>query len=118
MQPKRRITLSVSRLQALRAPRAWAVPGLLLLAVPVLAAATAEWTPVPNMAAARYAPTATVLGGTSANKGRVLVTGGYNGGQAVTSAQLFDPNAPSGTNPWSTTGSLRTGRSFHVATDL
>lgn len=89
--------------------------GLLVSAVPVLAAATAEWTPAPNMAAARYAPTATLISaGASSIKGRVLVAGGYNGSSAVTSAQLFDPN----TGTWSTTGSLKTGRSFATATDL
>ena len=53
-----------------------ALAALVLLGVgvgQVLAAASAEWKPAPVMAAARYAPIAILLSGTSANAGKVLV---------------------------------------------
>jgi hypothetical protein len=99
-----------------RAPHGFLVMAAVLgLAVPVLAAASVEWTPAPNMAAARHSPTATFLtGGAGTIKGRVLVAGGYTGSTCTTSAQLFDPN----TGAWSTTGALKLGRAFATATDF
>src|SRR5437762_1335140 len=46
--------------------------------------------------------------------GKVLVAGGNNGADALSSAELYDP--ASGT--WTATGSLGTARSFHTATLL
>src|SRR2546423_472363 len=57
----------------------------------------------------RYFHTATLL-----SNGKVLVTGGYDGVNYLTSAELYDP--ASGT--WSVTGSLTTARYLHTATLL
>jgi len=100
-----------------RGPRGlFVMAGLLLLAGPVLAAASAEWTSISNTAStgfAGYAPTTSVLTA-GANAGRVLAVGGYNSSTCVTAAQLFDPNS----NTWSATGPLKLGRSFHAAADF
>jgi hypothetical protein len=46
--------------------------------------------------------------------GKVLVTGGFNGASALTSAELYDP--ASGT--WTNTGPMTYGRYYHTATLL
>jgi hypothetical protein len=61
------------------------------------------------MATARELHTATVLG-----TGKVLVAGGYNGSNDVSSAELYDPT----TNTWSAAGSMATARESHTATVL
>src|SRR6476660_5639955 len=59
---------------------------------------------------ARWYHTATLL-----PNGKVLTTGGFNGGvEYLSSAEVYDP--ASGT--WTETGSLTTGREYHTATLL
>ena len=58
---------------------------------------------------ARYWHTSTLL-----SNGKVLVAGGYDGVNYLSSAELYDP--ASGT--WSATGSLTTARGNHTATLL
>ena len=58
---------------------------------------------------ARYNHTATLL-----SNGKVLVAGGWDGTNYVTSAELYDPN----TGKWTRTGSMTTNRSYHTATML
>jgi hypothetical protein len=79
---------------------------------------TGTWTPTGSMTTIRdgMAPgeaTATLL-----NTGKVLVTGGYNGGcppcTSLSSAELYDP----GTGTWAATGSMTTARVYHTATLL
>jgi hypothetical protein len=58
---------------------------------------------------ARTTHTATLL-----RNGSVLISAGFGSGGALSSAELFNPTAPS----FNTTGSLATGRYFHSATLL
>jgi N-acetylneuraminic acid mutarotase len=68
------------------------------------------WTTTGSMATARYGHTATVLG-----SGAVLVVGGQSSaGQALATAELYDPTA----GTWTTTGSMVTARYGHTATVL
>jgi hypothetical protein len=46
--------------------------------------------------------------------GKVLVAGGYDGGDLVSDSELFDPD----TATWTTSGALKVGRLFHTATLL
>ncbi len=46
--------------------------------------------------------------------GKVLITGGYNDGDLLSSAELYDPTS----GMWSSTGSLATARYLHTATLL
>lgn len=61
------------------------------------------------IAAARKQHTATLL-----SNGKVLVTGGHYGSNALTNSMLYDP----ATGQWSQTGELITGRFNHTATLL
>ncbi|HEY0092852.1 MAG TPA: kelch repeat-containing protein, partial [Archangium sp.] len=61
------------------------------------------------LANARSFHTATLL-----PSGKVLVTGGWNSGGDLASAEVYDP----GTGAWSPTGALANARSFHTATLL
>ena len=67
------------------------------------------WKPAGNMATARFGLTATLL-----PDGRVLTTGGFNGTNPVSSADLRDPT----TGSWSASGSMTATRQFHAATLL
>jgi hypothetical protein len=76
--------------------------------------ATGTWSPAGNMSTPRYRHTATLL-----PNGTVLVAGGdddslSNGGPAVASAEIFNPD----TGAWTLTGSLATSRYNHTATLL
>ncbi|KYF91617.1 hypothetical protein BE20_14200, partial [Sorangium cellulosum] len=72
------------------------------------------WEQVPTgMSAARREHTATLI--TSGSRaGQVLVTGGYNGAIALSSAELYDPV----TNAWSPAAAMSTARYQHTATLL
>lgn len=80
---------------------------------PSVAPVPAAWTATGSMTDARLAFTATLL-----LDGRVLVTGGDRGydalPRALASAELYDP----ATGTWSATGSMLTGRYRHTATLL
>jgi N-acetylneuraminic acid mutarotase len=70
------------------------------------------WSSAGPMATPRGNFTATLLG-----NGKVLVAGGYTGGNAgvgLASAELYDP----GTNTWSAAGSMASARAGHTATLL
>jgi galactose oxidase-like protein len=67
------------------------------------------WTATGSMTAARFYHTATLL-----TSGKVLVTGGNNGGIPLASAQIYDP----ATGFWTVTGSMATARYYHTATLL
>ena len=67
------------------------------------------WTAASNLANARRDHTATLL-----PNGQVLVAGGYDGSDHLTSAELYDP----ATGMWTATGSMATGRLDHTATLL
>jgi hypothetical protein len=67
------------------------------------------WSTTGSMSVARAYHTATRL-----NNGRVLVTGGYDGGNSFASAELYNP--ASGT--WSAIGPMASARAAHVATLL
>jgi hypothetical protein len=71
---------------------------------------TGAFSPTSNLNTARNDFTATVL-----NNGKVLMVGGAdNNGNALASAELYDPVA----HTFSVTGSLNTGRWLHAATLL
>ncbi len=72
-------------------------------------AACGDFASVGSLATARYDHTATLL-----PNGKVLVVGGYNGANAFSSAELYDPAL----GTWSATGSLATARASHTATLL
>src|ERR1035437_3945072 len=73
-------------------------------------AVTNTWSAAGSLITARNAHTATLL-----PSGKVLVAGGEDtGGNALASAELYDP----ATNTWSAAGSLTTGRYAHTATRL
>jgi N-acetylneuraminic acid mutarotase len=61
------------------------------------------------MATRRQNHTATLL-----QSGKVLVAGGYNGTNAVASAEVYDP----ATGAWTSTGPMTTNRYYHTATCL
>jgi murein DD-endopeptidase MepM/ murein hydrolase activator NlpD len=72
--------------------------------------------PTDGLPTARLYHTATVL-----SDGKVLVVGGYTNtstGNAIASAELFDPAANGGVGAWRATGSLTTARVWHTATLL
>jgi hypothetical protein len=67
------------------------------------------WTTLPNMSAARGAPTGTLIPlGTG---GKALVAGGETGSGATTTADLFDP----ATHTWAATGAMSSARYQHAA---
>src|SRR5450759_38673 len=70
-------------------------------------AATNTWSAAGSLITARQDHTATLL-----PSGQVLVAGGfnYNSGNALASAELYDP----ATNTWSAAGSLTTARWGHT----
>jgi MYXO-CTERM domain-containing protein/uncharacterized delta-60 repeat protein len=77
---------------------------------PALLAATPGWSTAAPMGTARFWHTSTLL-----PTGKVLVVGGAGpSGQALASAELYDPV----TGTWSPTGSLTQVRSSHTATLL
>ncbi|MBI3423366.1 MAG: hypothetical protein HY011_10540 [Acidobacteria bacterium] len=78
--------------------------------------ATRNWTrtdannnSLGNLTDARAEHTATLL-----TDGRLLVAGGFNGTAALSTAELFEPNA----NRWRRAGDLLTARRLHTATLL
>jgi hypothetical protein len=62
-----------------------------------------------SMATSRAYHTATLLA-----DGRILIVGGVNGTEYLTSAEIYDPK----TGIFSVTGSMSTGRAYHAATLL
>src|SRR4051812_27575063 len=76
-----------------------------LIALAVAGVAQAAWSGVGSLQGGRYNHTATLL-----NDGRVLVTGGYDGG-ALDSAQLYDTEK----NSWSNAASMHVGRAGQAA---
>lgn len=72
-----------------------------------------SWTTTGSMAYAREFHTATLL-----PNGKVLVAGGFDGDDSITSAELFDPAGNSGAGSWTTTGSLNVACKNHTATLL
>jgi serine/threonine protein kinase len=71
--------------------------------------ASGTFSPTGSMAAARGSHTATLL-----SDGRVLISGGYNDSEALSTAELYDPKA----GTFSPTGSMAAGRKDHTATLL
>ncbi len=72
--------------------------------------AVPHWVPTGNLNVARINHTATLLA-----NGKVLVAGGSDsGGNALESAELYDPN----TGTWSVTGHSNAGHAGHTATLL
>src|SRR5260221_10811574 len=69
----------------------------------------ASWITNSPMSTARQNHTATLL-----PSGKVLVAGGYNGTNAVASAEVYDP----ATGLWTSTGPMTTNRYCHTATLL
>ncbi|CAF1584067.1 unnamed protein product [Adineta ricciae] len=67
------------------------------------------WTKTGYMHVARRLPIASVL-----SNGKVLVTGGFNGGIPQNSAELYDPS----TGNWTMTRSMSVARSSHTASIL
>ncbi|CAF1347888.1 unnamed protein product [Adineta ricciae] len=67
-----------------------------------------QWKSTGNMAVARYGHTASIL-----SNGKVLITGGYNGGY-LNSAELYDPS----TGNWTTTRTMSVARYGHTASIL
>jgi N-acetylneuraminic acid mutarotase len=70
---------------------------------------TRTWSPTGSLKNARFSHTATLL-----LDGRVLLAGGYNGLESMTSVEIYDPRR----DRWTTTGSLHVGREEHMATLL
>jgi hypothetical protein len=70
---------------------------------------TGTFSPTGSMATARDLHTATLL-----SDGRVLIAGGYAGGNSLSSAELYDP----ATGTFSPTGSMGAARWFRTATLL
>ena len=68
-----------------------------------------EWSLTGSMTTGRNAHTMTLL-----PDGRVLVAGGTSGGQALSSAEVYDPT----TGVWTQTGSMNAPREAHTATLL
>ncbi|CAF0906873.1 unnamed protein product [Adineta steineri] len=68
-----------------------------------------RWFSTANMTSARTGHKASVL-----SNGKVLVTGGFHGPNALNSAQLYDPS----TGTWVTTSSMNDGRHLHTASVL
>ncbi|KFE65314.1 Kelch repeat-containing protein [Hyalangium minutum] len=75
---------------------------------PGLPTCTPGWATTGALAAARSGSTATLL-----PSGKVLITGGYNGG-ALATAELYDP----GSGTWSTLSPMISPRGSHTATLL
>ena len=73
------------------------------------AALAAVWTNTGSMVTARTAHTATLL-----PNGKVLVVGGSDGINSLSTSELYDP----ATGTWSATGSMNTARVDHTATLL
>jgi len=74
---------------------------------PATQVSTAAWVTLASMNAARTYHTATIL-----HDGRILVAGGYNGGQALSSAEIYNPAA----NTWTAVHAMNTARYYHTAT--
>src|ERR1035438_5791848 len=72
-------------------------------------AQAASWVPNTPMIHPRYYTTATLL-----LDGRVLVAGGYDGANYLTSSEIFDPS----TGTWTETSPMLMGRYKHTATLL
>ncbi|HUP70619.1 MAG TPA: kelch repeat-containing protein [Acidimicrobiales bacterium] len=73
-----------------------------------------SWRAAESMATARFAHTATAL-----PDGRVLVAGGQDDqGNAVATAEVYDPGADPSDDSWAPAGSLSTPRFSHTATLL
>ena len=81
----------------------------LMLEPVALAQASGDWIPTGSLNIPRNNHTATLL-----PNGKVLVVGGANGADPLSSAELYDP----ATGRWSITGSLLEARFEHTATLL
>lgn len=86
-----------------------ALCGLIISGLYAPSAKASSWTTNSPMTAARQNQTATLL-----PSGKVLVAGGWNGGSALASAEVFDP----ATGSWLGIGSMTTNRYYHTATML
>ncbi|MFN7986789.1 MAG: kelch repeat-containing protein [Thermoanaerobaculia bacterium] len=86
--------------------------GVVLSSAELYDPATGSFTATGSLATARINHTATLL-----PSGRVLVAGGENGSYVAT-AELYDPAANGGVGAFTSTGSLGTARSGHLATLL
>ncbi|CAF4362139.1 unnamed protein product, partial [Adineta steineri] len=62
-----------------------------------------------SMYAGRQWPVVAVL-----SNGKILVAGGYDGTNYLSTTELYDPSA----GTWMTTGSMNTVRSYHTGTLL
>src|SRR5258706_561096 len=69
--------------------------------------ANGSWASTGSMAITRVRHCATVL-----PNGKVLVSGGSDGGTSLSTCELYDPTL----GTWSTTGALTTAREQHTAT--
>lgn len=70
---------------------------------------TGMFTATGGLSISRYSHTATLL-----LNGKVLITGGYNGSNVLTTSELYDPSSGS----FTLTGNLGIGRDSHTATLL
>ena len=77
--------------------------------------ATNAWTSAGSMASARAMHTSTLL-----RNGKVLIIGGYDGINALTTVEIYDPSIADPTKGWSTATQkvLNTARASHTSTLL
>ena len=80
-----------------------ALMAVILTLVAMVHSQGASWTGISPIGSVRQNHTATLL-----LNGKVLVTGGWNGTNALASAELFDPSRGS----WTTSAVMRTSRYY------
>jgi len=96
--------------ESFRADVGWTTFPILALACMLWAfpawAAPPGWSTTGSLTTARTGHTSTIL-----PDGKILVTGGYDGSDYLSSAEIYDP----ATGAWSSAGSMATARAGHTA---